>query len=815
MKKMNEQEMKSYVTDLIQAKNLGSKSKLADTFFANKLMSSGVYDVADAIIKESTAKKRGPKMKILSHLTDIMGEDFLENYDEVISFSLSLVELVLSKLYIDQGNVSFRITTAVKIVEVLFKGDTANNEHVQMAVKLFETVIESLPFVSVEYDYRRKDKTIIYSLSEEANREMKNVISKLVDVGYYAMPMTDKPVEWQIIGNKVVGGYKTLRTSIIRSNKINMPKEMFDPSFLYDSEPLRALNILQAVPYRINKNNLERLLRDTQRPVEPIKPDGFKQWGKDWKEYTTDMAVFKSFGGLEPDKPVISEEDKVLFVTYMSDKKMWVRETGKFNTNMLAIEIAESLVDEEAIYFPQNFDYRGRMYPVPIGLSPQGNDVAKGLLEFADSVQLTPEGVQQCIAFLASSYGYDKKKWIERFELGEELLATGNDKTYLEADEPYIFAQHWDLLKRVERGDYTSRAPIFIDGTINGLQHISALTLDKFGGEKVNVSGNEERQDLYQMVADDTAKELDKDLIVAESALEEIDNGEFVYLKESIKNIIGEYKNIDELESILEEKIILFHRLVSAMGGDKGRKVSKRPVMTGPYGATYNGYKKFILESLTEHFPILGNHSTAGLLASYMNDVIKKNGEGRDRYKKWISEVYKKVAKKSTGHEDCSVYFTTPDGFIVRNLMYEVKSKLYEVNSLVNRNNTAKKIKLQRVTDKVNVRKIGTAIQPNIIHALDASHLRMTALEMHDSGVNQLWCIHDSFATNPNNIVLLGEITREQFIKLYTPGHNHPLELIYRDVENQTGKPCKRLEQFTGDEMMDIESVRKNEHFFS
>jgi len=805
---MNEADMKKYVKDLIEAKNLGSKAKLADTFFANKLMSDGVYTVADAIIKKNTIKKQGPANKPIVYLATVMEEGFLDDYDKVIGFSLSLVELVLSKLYIDQGNVSFRISTATKIVDKLLKGDVKNNQHIQVAVKLFETVVESLPFINVDYDYKSHEKVILYSLNEETNNDMKNIISKLIDNGYYAMPMTDKPVEWQFIGNKLIGGYKTLRTSIIRSGKINMPDKMFDPAFLNESAPLKALNVIQATAFRINKANLERLKRDITRPVEPTIPEGFKQWGKDWREYITELNTFKKYGGLEPDKPEIDEETKATYVKYMSDKKLWVRKTGRYNTNTLSIEIAETLADEEEIYFPHNFDYRGREYPIPIGLSPQGNDISKGLLEFVEPVQLTPEGVQQSIAFLASTYGYDKLKWIERFEKGEELLANGNDETYLEAEEPYVFAQHWDTLKRVEKGDFTSRTAIFRDGTINGLQHISALTLDKFGGEKVNVSGNSERQDLYQIVADGTAKIIDEDLAKMEDTLSDLDerlenepaNDETGLLELAIKE--------------LEEKIELRYKLFDIMSGSKSRKAAKRPVMTGPYGATYNGYKKFVLDFLEEYYPELANYTVAGVLAGYINKVIKSSGEGRDRYKKWASKVFKEVAKCSNGYKDGSVYFTTPDGFLVKNLMYEVKSKIYEVTSLIGRN-SSKRIKLQRTTDKVNVRKIGTAIQPNIIHALDATHLRMSISEMENSGVKQLWVIHDSYATNPNNVTLLDYIIRDQFIKLYSPGSNHPLEIIYRDVEAQTGKPCPRLEQFTGDEMMNLEGVRKNEHFFS
>tara|TARA_R110000803_G_scaffold210835_1_gene284193 strand:+ start:58884 stop:61250 length:2367 start_codon:yes stop_codon:yes gene_type:complete len=788
---MTELEMRKHIENRVTEKNFtnhkGKSQTIEKGAFANKLLSDGVYVVADAIKTEVNIKRRGRKNKILLFIEEKFGSNYLKDEDNIICLSLSLVELVLSKLYLDDRKVTMRISVANKIVETLLEGDRNNNEHIQMGVSLFETVVDALPFVHVEYLFENGEKRIIYSLEPNVLEDIKFIINRFIREGYYPMPITEKPTDWEFIGDKLIGGYNTMKSELIRSSKVSMPNSMFDPISLRGKEPIRALNKIQSVAYRVNKNNLIRLKNDLKLPSAPIIPDGFKQWGKDWYEYKEDKKMFEQFGGYEPIKPEVSEKAHESFVNYMSAKKKYISDIGKYNTNMLSLQIAEDLVDEERIYFPHNFDYRGRMYPIPIGLSPQGNDVAKGLLEFADPIELTQSGVTECVAYLASVYGYDKESWDRRYQLGLELMQNQNT-SYKDAEEPYVFAQIWDLIWKVNSGNRESRVAIAIDGSCNGLQHMSAITLDKSGGKNVNVSKENVRYDIYQIIAE-------KSVDIMKLRLTELSNG------------------ISEESEELEYKLL--PELIEIMQGNKSRKIAKRPVMINPYGGSFNGYKGYVLESLKEYFPVHGNQRSAGIITKYINEAMKQNLKGGNLYKKWVSSAFKEVANRLKSHKEGSVYFTTPDGFIVRNFMYEVKSKTFDIKSLVSRNG-ARKVKLQRVTDKINSRKISTAIQPNIIHSLDATHLRMTALKMVDNGFEQLWFIHDSFATNPNDISILNKYTRETFVELYEPNSDkHPLKFIYKDLEEQLGYIEKDFPTFQGKNRMSIGDVLQNEFFFA
>ena len=48
-----------------------------------------------------------------------------------------------------------------------------------------------------------------------------------------------------------------------------------------------------------------------------------------------------------------------------------------------------------------------------------------------------------------------------------------------------------------------------------------------------------------------------------------------------------------------------------------------------------------------------------------------------------------------------------------------------------------------------------SAIIPNVIHSLDASHLMNVINTAFTKGINDLITVHDCFGTHPNNLSLL------------------------------------------------------------
>lgn len=99
-------------------------------------------------------------------------------------------------------------------------------------------------------------------------------------------------------------------------------------------------------------------------------------------------------------------------------------------TRMLGV--ARRFKDTEAFYFPHQLDWRGRIYPVSLYLTPQGSDHQRGLLTFANTVPLTDEdGVTWLAIHGAGLWGVDKvsmeerRAWVEQHS--DEIVASAED----------------------------------------------------------------------------------------------------------------------------------------------------------------------------------------------------------------------------------------------------------------------------------------------------------------------------------------------------------------------------------------------------
>jgi len=805
---MNEQKMREIMTARLEE---NFNAKLSTNIFSNKLISEGVFAVAQHLTEEleKPANRQNAAIKTLRNLVP----NLIGGEKEVISFSLSLIEIVLGGLTLYSIG-SIRNSIVNRVVTKLMKGDKTNVNHLQSGFSLFEMVVEVLPYINWHRETKNQKTELIYTIDPDVTTELADIFSLIVNGSFYPMPMTTPPLDWELYGDKMIGGYVENRSSLIRSQKINLPSNRIDESALYGTPALKALNLIQSVPYRINKVNLKRMQENLKEPVKPEKPEGFSEWVTDITRYKENNKLYRE-DKENNEKPEMVDYDQVdvdIYKNHIALIKKYKSDYGKYQTNLMAIQIAEMYKDEEAIYFPHNFDYRGRMYPIPVGLSPQGNDIQKGLLEFSESVELTQAGVTQLIAYLASVYGHDKENWETKYELGVKLLESSNDETYLEAEEPFIFAQVRDKLLEVKQGNMVSHIIMAIDGSCNGLQHMSALTLDKKGGKLVNVSDEKNRYDIYQIIADEASKLIEEEYMKAKIDISESD---VPFTEEQIevadpkdaKKMVEYNKKLREFE--------LYPTVIGIMKGYKSRKIAKRPVMINPYGGSYSGYNHYVRESLEEFYPLVANSVSSNMITRSINNAMKMNLSGGDLYKKWIGKVFGEIAVENNKNHD--LYYFTPDGFRVINYLNKTETKEYKFTSLVGMRKR-KKIKLQKIVDELDVRKIQTAIKPNFIHSLDATHLRMTALEMEKNNNTQLSFIHDSFATNPNDISLLGRITREQFIKLYDE-NNHPADLLMQSIENQcfvsTYENLPNIPQFNGSAKMDIKSVINNEFFFA
>jgi DNA-directed RNA polymerase len=483
------------------------------------------------------------------------------------------------------------------------------------------------------------------------------------------------------------------------------------------------------------------------------------------------------------------------------------------------LRIATACADADAIYFPYQLDFRGRIYAIP-SFNPQGNDVTKGLLTFAKSMPINDGLSAGWLAIHgANVWGYDKASledrigWVE--ENQDKIIASASDplgQTWWHgADKPWQFlAFCFEWAGFCEEGyGYMSSLPVALDGSCSGIQHFSAMLLDQEGGRAVNLLPAKTPADIYQAVCDrvvfklrNVANELGS--TIAEAISPTPTKGG----KKTEAITVATVEAIAEADGWSDPLIAL-----GWLAMQPDRKMTKRQVMTLPYGSTIYSCRTYTTEWYKDKVEELGvdpfksdmGFTAANYLSGLIWDAIKEVVNGSRTAMDWLQQCAKIVAS-----EQLPVYWTTPVGFIVMQqyknmLSRRVKTKLGD--SVI-------KLSLQEEQDTIDKRRMANAISPNFVHSMDATHLMMSVCYATDNGVSDFAVIHDSFGTHAANVNMLGACLREAFVDLYseTDVLSDFREQIIRQVDPEhAGDVPPVPEKGT----LDLNEVRGSDFFFA
>lgn len=448
--------------------------------------------------------------------------------------------------------------------------------------------------------------------------------------------------------------------------------------------------------------------------------------------------------------------------------------------------VAEMFEQEEEIYFPHQLDFRGRAYAIPLFLNPQGADLARGLLEFANGVAISDPGSRSWLAIHGSNcFGYDKVslddrvRWVEQHQ--QEILAVADDpysnKWWADADKPWqflAFCFEWADFVREGYG-FISTLPIQMDGSCNGLQNFSAALRDSVGGTAVNLVPSDLPQDIYQRVAD----------VVIERVKQDACNHE-------------------------DDKIMRIAQGWLQYGIT--RKVCKRPVMTLAYGAKEYGFKQQVFEDTvapakydkSKPFPWEGSGWWA---ADYMGRVIWECvGQvvvAARAAMDWFQNSARAAAK-----EGLPVYWTTPDGLVVLQAYPKLLTKRIDLTFNGKRHlltvTTGASTELDRNRQT-------NGISPNWVHSMDASHMRATVRACWREGMRSFSLIHDSYGTHAGNSAVMAEVLREQFVEMYSQDVLHSFK---EELERQLPVGSE-LPPLPPKGTLDLDLVKRSSYFFA
>jgi hypothetical protein len=165
------------------------------------------------------------------------------------------------------------------------------------------------------------------------------------------------------------------------------------------------------------------------------------------------------------------------------------------------------LATEPAFYLPIYMDFRGRVYMAPTFVTNQGGDLQKGLLCLPPNEvgnDLSADSEEFLIRYCASLYGgpgkLDKAPMKARESWWYEVQEKSLEEACRDADKPIQLYTALSLHRSGE-GD---RIPCQIDGTCNGLQHLTAMFRDETAAPYVNLvesSYEDTPSDIYGVVA--------------------------------------------------------------------------------------------------------------------------------------------------------------------------------------------------------------------------------------------------------------------------------------------------------------------------
>ena len=579
------------------------------------------------------------------------------------------------------------------------------------------------------------------------------------------LPCVIPPRNWKDL---VGGGY------YLKRGKSELPllrtrhKKAFQANTKTDlTEVFSALNTVQETGWRVNRKVLEVLQEGSYLPeINSYIPDALSEseWEAEFKKATIPASYQRNL-----------RRRREAFQRITSDK-------SKVYAIKKTVEIAAQMAEYPVIYFPHNLDYRGRCYPVPSYLNPQGDDVAKGLLEFSKGHPITHRGAYWLAIHGANSWGHklDKDVFQARFQWVQEnteailQVAANPHETswWREAESPcsfLAFCFEWAGYQQ-EGASFITRLSIDMDGSCNGLQHLSALLRDEKGGALVNLVPVEKPSDVYTNVMEYVSTTVEKD---------------------------SEAGN----------------KLAKLWAGKVDRKLVKRPVMTQGYGVTPSGIKNQLSKEVSKRTGGEWNavktsgFEAYGYLGGVIDGSIAEAMPGVFVVKNWLREVAAKFTEKNL-----PIQWKTPTGLAVVQENYkqqQVKIKsFYGVAKFRNAQNPSR-ITLNQDTDKLDKTEQMNALVPNVIHSLDAAHLMKTVNACAAKGITDFHAIHDSFGVHACFVDDLHRITREEFVKLY---QEDVLEDLRQQFEAQLGEPLEGV-KWRGS--LDITQVLSAEYFWA
>ena len=628
----------------------------------------------------------------------------------------------------------------------------------------------------------------------------------------------------------------------LRATRFKLPRDLTASQHANDpicsrwtrEEAEEVFKTLEGTQFLIGFNKVQQVPWKLNEGVFHVAQDYFRVKSKPTVLHNGGKKPFTQASKLYDKKPTAS--NKVALATARS---AWLQERksqqalSQFLSEEAILFKATALSGVSQFYQLCYTDFRGRIYYSEPYLNYQGCDLARSLLTFAEGTVLTYSGLQELKVHTANSFNQTYKlgelpSWL-RYDYDTHLRSEGlttvsaDKTTYMDrrrwvnanwrfilqvaehgllcdgravnpghadldapgvalpkAEKPWVFLACCLELTAwcSDRRNFVSTLPCAIDGTVNCLQHMAAMSRDRSTGEQVALTDTDVPTDLYLEVAKDivqrnpaffsqkpiTMPQLRKCVAkvtvmlrcysagintITEDVGAELDDAgvstqfnltpaEVSWLSQealvSLSNVCPKFAQVlDFLQDLV----------YSTIGESQWEDSQGNVVSTYQRKKRIDAKKKLFQE--------------AGSIDNFTQSQLDKLQEHQD----YLADLTK-VQVSGDGSKELG--WTSPSGFPVKFRSYLVDDvKPYVVLQGLGTNRNRVRLVYKVSLDVPLLQNFLSGIGPQTIHSLDGAHLVTVAARFDGPFAG----IHDSFSTVAGRVGDLRKLTNAVFVETY------------------------------------------------
>lgn len=546
---------------------------------------------------------------------------------------------------------------------------------------------------------RGRQRAVI-SATEAALNWLEKADASDAGVAPFWLPMKTRPRDWTDAWD---GGYRTnliVRRPLVKTRN---PGVVAAVDAARPELALGAVNIVQSTAWQVNPavHAVARRLWEAGHPI---------------------AGFMERIPGAVPPSPLEGDAPDVRLtkVRTRSDYFRARRENdGRRILHAKTLWLAGQYQSAPRFFYPYQLDFRGRLYPQPFFLQPQGDDLARGLLQFGEGKVIADRQAREYyLSHGAALFGITKVAvrervaWVQRNHAS--IVAAGEDpyenRLWLAAPKPWqalAFCADYAAHTRAP-ATHLSHLPVAMDHTNSGLQLYALLMRDRTLAAATNVAPSEAPVDVYQLVADDATASL--------MTAEDPDGWSPLWL--------------------------------AFFGGRIPREVTKRPVMVLPYSASFHAVANYVRDAYEEMRIAKGStpfpqdsgvaYKACTFLARHIWDAIgSRIGAAR------TCMGFLQACARTMSNHGLPLRWTSPSGFPVLQRYTHWESKRIRTSI----GDTVRLTRYREDLATIDVAKQSAGVSPNFVHSIDAALLARAVVIAKDRKVRSFGTVHDAYFT--------------------------------------------------------------------